>query len=92
MRRQRLVNLFVSNLVGPPVPLYFAGARILEMFQIGVVQGNVGLGVGVLSYAGRLNIDLIADAVLVPDLEIVAAGFAAAVDELCAAPSARLDP
>ncbi|WP_416063507.1 wax ester/triacylglycerol synthase family O-acyltransferase [Rhodococcus indonesiensis] len=92
MRRQRLVNLFVSNLVGPPVPLYFAGAGILEMFQIGVVQGNVGLGVGVLSYAGRLNIDLIADAVLVPDLEIVAAGFAAAVDELCAAPSARFDP
>ncbi|MGW4015465.1 wax ester/triacylglycerol synthase family O-acyltransferase [Rhodococcus ruber] len=89
MRRQRLVNLFVSNLVGPPVPLHFAGARIREMFQIGVVQGNVGLAVGVLSYAGRLNIDLVADAVLVPDLEIVAEGFSAAVDELCAAPIAR---
>lgn len=40
MSRQRLVNLLVSNLPGPPAPLYFVGAQILELFQIGTVQGT----------------------------------------------------
>jgi hypothetical protein len=33
---------------GPDRPLYFAGALLLEMFQIGAVQGNVTLSVGAL--------------------------------------------
>ena len=41
MNRQRRINLLMSNLPGPPQPMYFAGAKILEVFQIGVVQGNV---------------------------------------------------
>ncbi|OLL17718.1 MULTISPECIES: wax ester/triacylglycerol synthase family O-acyltransferase [unclassified Rhodococcus (in: high G+C Gram-positive bacteria)] len=82
MRRQRLVNLFVSNLVGPPVPLYFAGARVRELFQVGVVQGNVGVAVGVLSYAGRLNVDVVADADLVPDVDEFAGGIVDGLAEL----------
>jgi diacylglycerol O-acyltransferase / wax synthase len=68
INRQRRINLLMSNLPGPPQPMYFAGAKILEVFQIGVVQGNVPLQVGVLSYAGQLNFDIVADANLVPDL------------------------
>ena len=49
MRRQRLVNVLVSNLPGPAVPVSPAGASVLEMFQIGVVQGNAPVSVGVLS-------------------------------------------
>jgi diacylglycerol O-acyltransferase / wax synthase len=51
MAHQRRLNRFTSNIPGPLAPLYVAGARILELLQIGVVQGNVTLGVGVLSYA-----------------------------------------
>jgi hypothetical protein len=58
MARQRLVNLLVSNLPGPPSALTFAGARVLEVFQIGLVQGNLALSVGVLSYAGQLNVQV----------------------------------
>jgi WS/DGAT/MGAT family acyltransferase len=75
MNRQRRVNLLMSNLPGPPQPLYFAGAKILEVFQIGVVQGNVAVQVGALSYAGQLNIDIVADANLVPDLTVFANGM-----------------
>ena len=76
INRQRRINVLMSNLPGPPQHMYFAGAKILEVFQIGVVQGNVPLQVGVLSYAGQLNVDIVADANLVPDLTVFAKGMA----------------
>jgi diacylglycerol O-acyltransferase / wax synthase len=79
---QRLVNLFTSNLPGPVAPLYFAGARLLEVFQVGVVQGNVTLSVGVLSYAGELNFAVVADADAVPDVDAFADGLSNALDRL----------
>jgi diacylglycerol O-acyltransferase len=75
MNRQRRINLLMSNLPGPPQPMYFAGAKILEVFQIGIVQGNVAVQVGALSYAGQLNFDIVADANLVPDLTVFANGM-----------------
>jgi diacylglycerol O-acyltransferase / wax synthase len=65
-----------------PLPLYVAGARILELFQIGVVQGNVTVAVGVLSYAGRLNFDILGDAAACPDLAVFAAGLRGTLQEL----------
>jgi WS/DGAT/MGAT family acyltransferase len=82
MFRQRLVNLLLSNLPGPPMPTYFAGAEVLEMFQVGLVQGNIALSLGVLSYAGQLNFDIIADAGAVPDLKVFAEGLSSALEEL----------
>jgi diacylglycerol O-acyltransferase len=82
MFRQRLVNLLVSNLPGPPVRLCLAGAPVLEMFQVGAVQGNIALTVGVLSYAGQLNFDIVADADVIPDCAVFAEGLTAALQEL----------
>lgn len=82
MSRQRLVNLFTSNLPGPPQPLYFAGAQILEIFQAGVVQGNVTVAVGVLSYAGQLNFAIVGDADAVPDLKAFADGLTDTLTQL----------
>jgi len=82
MVHQRLLNLFTSNVPGPPVPLYVAGAKILELFQIGVVQGNVTVSVGVLSYADQLNFDILGDADACPDLAVFAAGLQGALHEL----------
>jgi diacylglycerol O-acyltransferase len=82
MSRQRLVNLFTSNLPGPPEPLYLAGARVLELFQAGVVQGNVTVAVGVLSYAGQLNFCLLGDADAIPDLQVFADGLSDALAQM----------
>jgi diacylglycerol O-acyltransferase len=82
MNRQRRINLLMSNLPGPPQPMYFAGAKILEVFQIGVVQGNVAVQVGALSYAGQLNFDIVADAHLVPDLTVFANGMTEDLERL----------
>jgi hypothetical protein len=79
MFHQRLVNLLTSNLAGAPMHLYFAGAKILEVFQVGIVPGNLTLSVGVLSYAGQLNFDIVGDAEAIPDLAVFATGL---TDEL----------
>ncbi|MGO8728532.1 MAG: wax ester/triacylglycerol synthase family O-acyltransferase [Streptosporangiaceae bacterium] len=85
MSRQRMVNLLVSNLPGPASPLCLAGARIREMYQIGIVQGNVTVSVGALSYAGQLNIAVVGDPEAIPDLAVVAAGMADTLEQLGAA-------
>jgi diacylglycerol O-acyltransferase / wax synthase len=80
MRHQRLVNLLVSDLPGPTRRLSLAGAPVLELIQVGVVQGNLPLSVGAISYAGQLNIDIVADCDAVPDLDTFAGGVR---DVLC---------
>ena len=66
----------------PGHPLCLAGARIREMYQIGIVGGNVTVNVGALSYAGQLNIAVVGDPEAVPDLAVVAAGMADTLEQL----------
>jgi diacylglycerol O-acyltransferase / wax synthase len=80
--RQRSVNLVVSNAPGPPVPLYLAGARLLELFPIMPTMGNLTLVVAALSYAGQLNLTAVADQDGCPDLEQFAQGVRATLDDL----------
>jgi diacylglycerol O-acyltransferase / wax synthase len=79
---QRFVNLSVTNVPGPPVPLYLAGARLLELFPVAPILGNVTLTVGVLSYAGQLNLTAMADQDTCPDVEVFAHGMRSALEEL----------
>jgi diacylglycerol O-acyltransferase / wax synthase len=81
-RRQRSVNLVVTNVAGPPVPLHLAGARLLELFPMMPVMGNLTLVVGALSYAGQLNLTAVADHDHCPDVEVFAQGVRTALDDL----------
>ncbi len=83
--RQRSVNLVVTNAPGPPVPLCFAGARLLEVFPMMPTMGNLTLVVGVLSYEGQLNFTAAADRDGCPDVEVFAEGMRSALDDLAAA-------
>jgi diacylglycerol O-acyltransferase / wax synthase len=67
------VNVSTADLAGPQVPLYFAGARLLEVFPILPLLAKVSLAVGALSYAGQFNIMVVADRVICPDLDVFAA-------------------
>jgi hypothetical protein len=79
--RQRSVNLVVSNVPGPPVPLYLAGARLLE-FPTLPPMGNLTLVVAALSYAGQLNFTAAADHDSFPDLAVFTGGVRRALDDL----------
>ena len=48
-------NLIVTNVPGPPVPLYFLGARLLEAYPFVPMMANQALCIAVLSYAGGLH-------------------------------------
>ena len=72
--RQRAVNLVVSNVPGPSVPLYLAGARLLELFPMMPVMGNLTLVVAALSYDGQLNLTAVGDRDGCPDVEVFTRG------------------
>jgi diacylglycerol O-acyltransferase / wax synthase len=82
LARQRMMNLTVSNVPGPPVPLYLAGARLLEVFPLTTIVANMTLGVCVLSYSGQLNFTAVADRDAHPDLDAFIHGVQATLDEL----------
>jgi diacylglycerol O-acyltransferase len=68
------VNVTTADLPGPPLPLYLAGAQLLEMFPMLPLIGRVSLGVGAISYAGQFNIAAIADGDSYPDIDVFAEG------------------
>lgn len=82
IRRQHLVNVLVTNLAGPAVPLYVAGARLLDAFAITPVAGNVTASFAALSYDGNLDLTVCVDARCWPDLDVLVRGMKAAWSEL----------
>ena len=75
LARQRLMNTYAANVPGPPDQLCFAGAPLLELFPVVPISGNVSIGIGALSYAGKLNITAVADHDLVQDFGVLVDGM-----------------
>jgi WS/DGAT/MGAT family acyltransferase len=73
--RQRSTNQVVTNVVGPPVPVYMLGARIVDILPIVQLIGNIGLTLCAFSYSGRMYLVVTADASAFPDLEVLMAGM-----------------
>ena len=46
-------NLIISNVPGPSVPLYFAGAQLLAYYPVSAIADGQALNITVMSYAGR---------------------------------------
>lgn len=85
VHHQLFVNLVVTNVPGPDVPLYALGGRMLEAIPLLPLAGNLSVSVAALSYAGQLTLGILADPVTCPDAGVLADGidrcFAALVDE-----------
>lgn len=78
-------NLIVSNVPGPPVPLYLAGARIEHIFPVGPLTVGMGMNVTVMSYDDRVDVGVQTDPALVDDPWELASAAAAELDKLVAA-------
>jgi WS/DGAT/MGAT family acyltransferase len=72
MERVNPWNLFVSNVPGPTVPLYYAGARLIGYYPISAIAHGQGLNVTAMSYLDRICFGLLACRSLVPDVDLMA--------------------
>jgi diacylglycerol O-acyltransferase / wax synthase len=82
-------NMVVTNVPGPQIPMYMAGARMLEMYPNVPLTDNLGLGIALLSYDGHIYWGFSADYDVVPDLEEFVAGTRDALAELMRAARPR---
>jgi diacylglycerol O-acyltransferase / wax synthase len=74
-RRTVPINLVISNVPGPPFPLYLAGARLRSMLPLGPPIEGAGLNVTVMSYLDRIDWGFIACRELAPRLADMAHGI-----------------
>jgi diacylglycerol O-acyltransferase len=81
-RIRPLWNVIVSNVPGPPVPLYIAGARLVGLFPLGPIYEGIGLNLTVISREESLDVGIVACREMVPDVADLAALLALALEEL----------
>jgi diacylglycerol O-acyltransferase len=78
-------NLVISNVPGPPVPLYFVGARIDAFYPLGPIFHGAGLNVTVMSNNGRVHVGLLGCRDALPDIQDLADDFPVELEALHAA-------
>ncbi len=81
-RHPPVVNLVVSNVPGPSVPLYCAGHRVRACYPMGPIFEGCALNLTVFSYDGRLDFGLLACPDVVTDLPQLATCREASLAEL----------
>ena len=81
-RHRPLFNVTISNVPGPPFPLYSTGARMVANYPLGPIFDGGGLNITVMSYLDQLDFGLIACKDLIPDVWSLADGLGAALEEL----------
>ncbi|GAC1442607.1 MAG: wax ester/triacylglycerol synthase family O-acyltransferase [Mycobacteriales bacterium] len=82
LERVNPFNLIISNVPGPDLPLYYAGARLLAYYPLSAISDGQGLNITVCSLDGGMHFGLIADRDLVPDLDLLTRFVADELDVL----------
>lgn len=81
-RHRPIHNVIISNVPGPPFPLYMAGARLAVLTPLGPIMEGAGLNVTVMSYMDRIDVGLIACRESIPDIWDLAEDFEVSMAEL----------
>ena len=81
-RIPQLANVVISNVPGPPLPLYMAGARMVTNYPTSIIVHGMALNITVQSYDKSLDFGLMADAQAMPDVRELADAIAIAFDDL----------
>jgi hypothetical protein len=65
-RLPMVANLAISNVPGPPVPLYLAGAKFLTFHPLSIILHGLALNITIQTYAGHVDFGIIADKKALP--------------------------
>jgi diacylglycerol O-acyltransferase len=74
----------LTNVPGPPIPVYLAGALVQGIAGWAPVSGDQPMSFSICSYNGDVVVGIACDTELVPGYEGIVDGFAAAFDRLAA--------
>jgi WS/DGAT/MGAT family acyltransferase len=81
-RIPQLANVVISNVPGPPLTLYMAGAKMLTNYPTSIIMHGMALNITVQSYDRSLDFGLMADASAMPDVRELADAITIAFDDL----------
>jgi diacylglycerol O-acyltransferase len=77
-------NVLISNVPGPNITLYFAGAKQISTYPVSIPYHGMGLNITLQSYNGWLDFGLISCQKLMPDIHELAQHMKDAHKELLA--------
>ncbi len=75
-------NLTITNVPGPPIPLFINGHKVLSVMGSAPIIDGMGLIIVILSYDGLLTISPTSDVKSMPDLDIFTKYIREAANEL----------
>jgi WS/DGAT/MGAT family acyltransferase len=87
-----IANLVVSNVPGPQVPLYAAGARMRSYWPLSIPEHGVGLNLTVMSYAGAVGFGFTVAKNAVPDARALTRALVDSFEELVTRSRPRATP
>ncbi|SNX94849.1 WS/DGAT/MGAT family O-acyltransferase [Geodermatophilus sabuli] len=82
---QVLGQTVTTNVPGPRVPLYVLGRRMCSAHAYVPIAGGMRVAIGIFSYLQTMTYGINADFDAFPDVDVLARGIRAGVDELVAA-------
>jgi WS/DGAT/MGAT family acyltransferase len=85
----RLFNLLVTNIPGPQFPLYVLGRKLVDLLPVAFLPDNHALAIAIMSYNGGIDIGLLGDYDALPDIQVIADGLEASLQELLEAARSR---
>ena len=77
-------NLVISNVPGPPMDIYTAGARLEALYPLSIITDGATLNVTLMSYRDSIDIAITADRELTPEVQEIAERFGSELRELTA--------
>ncbi len=90
-RHRPLFNVTISNVPGPPFPLYVAGAQMKATYPIGPIFDGGGLNITVMSYMDSLDFGFLVCPELIPDPWQLADALHEALEQMKKAVAANTD-
>lgn len=75
-------NLIITNVPGPPIPLYMNRYKIQRLYGLGAAMDGLGVMIIIFSYAGMVSLSVTADTNAIEDIEFFSDCLRNSYDEL----------
>ena len=74
-------NLVISNVPGPQVPLYLAGARLMTFHPLSIITHGLALNITIQTYAGQVDFGIVTDPHAMPHVNALGDALTQAFEE-----------